>query len=163
MTTLYAQPYSLDATGFYFEAHEEFEEKAAKNRDSFGMPVEEYEIQFIDGDNSELFSAAGIDQTNLETWFDQLSELEGDEVSALIYLTDVVGVPLSEALESYDDVCIHHGTAEDYAYDLINETTEIPESLRAYIGYQAIAHDMEINGEIYEISHDVIVTNCLDF
>ncbi len=55
------------------------------------------------------------------------------------------------------------GKASDYAYDLINETTEIPESLRYYIDYDAIARDMEINGEIFEINHDLIVTNAQEF
>ncbi len=54
-------------------------------------------------------------------------------------------------------------TAKDYAYDLIEETTEIPENLRSYIDYDAIARDMEINGEIVEINHDLIVTNAQEF
>ena len=37
--------------------------------------------------------------------------------------------------------------------------TKIPENLRYYIDYDAIACDMKINGEIIEIDHDLIVTN----
>jgi len=66
-------------------------------------------------------------------------------------------------MERYDEVYLHHGAAEDYAYDLIDETTEVPENLRYYIDYKAIARDMEINGEIAEINHDLIVTNANEF
>ncbi len=41
-------------------------------------------------------------------------------------------------------------TASDYAGELINETTVVPENLRYYIDYDAIARDMQINGEITE-------------
>ncbi len=46
---------------------------------------------------------------------------------------------------------------------IIEETTEIPESLQYYIDYKAIARDMKINGEIIEIEHDLIVTNAHEF
>ena len=63
----------------------------------------------------------------------------------------------------YEDVCLYNGTASDYAYELINETTEVPEHLSYYIDYDAIARDMKINGEIVEINHDLIVTNSNEF
>ena len=51
MTQLHAQPYDLAANGFYFETAEEFTVKAKANRNDYGQEVEEYEIQFIDGDH----------------------------------------------------------------------------------------------------------------
>ena len=51
MTQLHAQPYDISAQGFYFDTAEEYRQKAAKNRNDFGGIVEEYEIQFIDGDS----------------------------------------------------------------------------------------------------------------
>ena len=50
-TVLHAQPYDLAATGFYFETPEAFQSKAKANRNDYCDPVEEYEIQFIDGDD----------------------------------------------------------------------------------------------------------------
>ena len=44
MTQLYAQPYDISATGFYFDTLEEYEQKAAKNRNDFGGIIEEYEL-----------------------------------------------------------------------------------------------------------------------
>ena len=60
MTQLHAQPYDLSATGFYFEAVEEFDAKAKANRNDYGQQVEEYEIQFIDGDDIDCDLAKAI-------------------------------------------------------------------------------------------------------
>jgi hypothetical protein len=65
-TVLFAQPYDISAEGFYFTSAEQYIAKAANNRNSLGLPVEEYEMQFIDGDelDAELFKAVGVDQSN---------------------------------------------------------------------------------------------------
>ncbi len=47
MTTLFAQPYDISANGFYFETAEEYNEKASKLLNSYGQPVEEFELQFM--------------------------------------------------------------------------------------------------------------------
>ena len=67
MATLHAQPYNLDAVGFYFESAEEFTTKAEGLTDCHGLAVEEFEIQFIDGDtgDAQLFEVCGINQTGL--------------------------------------------------------------------------------------------------
>ena len=80
MTNIYhATPYDISATGFYFSTYDEYAEKAASHRNEYGDPVEEYEIQFIDGDNSRLFKAVGVNQANLQTWFDKFEDLDGDD------------------------------------------------------------------------------------
>ena len=63
----YANPYNTSATGFYFESIEELEEKSAKLNDEFGLPVEEFEIDAIDGtrEEMELAEALGINQANI--------------------------------------------------------------------------------------------------
>ena len=57
MTTLHAQPYDISANGFFFETTEEYNEKASKLVNSYGQPVEEFELQFIDGESidADLF------------------------------------------------------------------------------------------------------------
>lgn len=57
MTTLYANPYNIDAAGFYFESANAFIEKSTNLTDRYGNLVEEFEIEFIDGDDVEIFSA----------------------------------------------------------------------------------------------------------
>jgi len=76
MTTLHAQPYDISATGFYFENAEEFEQKSSTLRNDYGDPVEEFELQFIDGENidSELAKAWEINQANYAHFFDAVDE-----------------------------------------------------------------------------------------
>jgi len=165
MTTLYANPYSLDATGFYFDSFEDYEAKATTARDRFGNKVEEFEIDYIDGDNPALFAAVGVNQATLGRWFEQLDDIDdgSDEAIAISYLVEVIGMPLEQALEQYEGVQVWHGTATDYAAEIIEETTEIPQHLGAYIDYEAIARDMALNGEIYEVGRETIIINALDF
>ncbi|MCU7829155.1 MAG: antirestriction protein ArdA [Candidatus Thiodiazotropha sp. (ex Myrtea sp. 'scaly one' KF741663)] len=161
MTTFYAQPYSIDHTGFYFDSLEAFEAGMEKLE---RRGCEEVEIQFIDGECglSRLASAAGIDQCTVSLWFEELDDLEASEIEQLCFLLDR-GFDLEDALTRYEYVNIFHGTAADYAQELIEETTEIPENLRYYIDYKAIARDMGYNGEIEEIERELIVINAYDF
>jgi len=161
MATFYAQPYSLDHTGFYFEDMDEFETGMDKLN---AQGCEEVEIQFIDGDDhqADLAKAAEINQATVNVWFETLEDLDEQETTQLCYLLDR-GFDLDEALRRYYEVYIFHGKAADYAQELMEDITDIPENLRYYIDYEAIARDMGYNGEIEEIAHDVIVTNAHDF
>jgi predicted flavoprotein YhiN len=75
MTKLHITPYNQEHAGFYVNSFEDYEQKI-KN-----APFEEYEIQFIDGDDSQLFNALNIDASTIKMWFD---EIEDFEVSTLI-------------------------------------------------------------------------------
>ena len=81
MTQLFAQPYDISATGFYFESAEQYAAKAAKVRNDYGQPVEEFEIQFIDGEllDAEFAKAFGVNQANLERFFELVDEWEEHE------------------------------------------------------------------------------------
>ena len=52
--------------------------KASENRNDYGQIVEEYEIQFIDGEtiDAELFKAIGIHQGMIGAFFDACEEWE---------------------------------------------------------------------------------------
>lgn len=161
MTTFYAQPYSIDHTGFYFDSFEAFEEGMDKLE---ARGCEEVEIQFIDGEShhADLARAASIHQGNVDLWFEELDDFDSMETNQLCFLLDC-GYDLEDALTRYEYVNIFHGTAADYAQELIEESTEIPDNLRYYIDYEAIARDMGYNGEIVEIDREVIVTNAHEF
>ncbi len=66
MTQLFAQPYDISASGFYFNTAEEYTTQASKLRNSYGQPVEEFELQFIDGESidADLFKALNVNQSN---------------------------------------------------------------------------------------------------
>ena len=93
MTTLHATSYNSDAAGFYFESLEDYQGKAEKHLDRFGNLVEEFEIQFIDGDDAELFNACGINQSNHDTWFDVIELMSEAEKLSLYYLVGVASYP----------------------------------------------------------------------
>lgn len=89
MTNIYhATPYDISAMGFYFSSYEDYEQQAKRHTNANGNPVEEYEIQFIDGDNCKLFEALNVNQANLKQWFDDFEDLDGEGFIKALYLAD---------------------------------------------------------------------------
>lgn len=161
-TTLYAQPYNIDAHGFYFHSTEEFECKSENLRDRFGNPVEEFEIQFIDGDDSALFDACGIDQCNLPSWFDDIEVLDDHEKISLYFLAGVLGYSLDNAMDKIDNVVIFHGDAQEAAEVLFDDcyAHSIPDNLRFYFDMEKFARDLEIGGDFNEFEYDSKTYTC---
>jgi len=89
----------------------------------------------------------------------RVKDTAGTQISFLLDL----GYSIADAIDCYADVCLFSGKVSEYAYDLINETTEIPDNHRTFIDYDAIARDMEINGEINGLERELIVTNAYEF
>ena len=150
----HAQPYNLDARGFYFSTEEEYEQKSSECRDAFGAPVEEFEIQFIDGSRAEsdMFRACGVNQANLGQFFAIVDEVPDYQLPALFYLCDVLGCSMADGMDKLDDVSLYSGSLEDAAEELFDEcyAHDIPESLRIYIDYSKFARDCECGGDMNE-------------
>ncbi len=136
MTEFYARPYALEHTGFYFDSIERFE-SGMKKLNQRGC--EEVEIQLIDGEDhhARLAEAASINQCNIALWFEELDDLDNLEGEQLRYLLER-GFSLEDAMDRYGEVSIFYGSAADYAQELVEETTDIPDNLRYYIDYDAI-------------------------
>lgn len=86
MTLLfYAQPYDISAVGFYFETIEEYDKKASGLKNRSGDKVEEFEIQFIDGEDIDTaFAAAwGLSQCNIAAFIEAALEWEDDHKDPL--------------------------------------------------------------------------------
>jgi hypothetical protein len=154
MATLHAQPYNLDAVGFYFESTEEFTAKAESLTDCHGSPVEEFEIQFIDGKtgDAQLFEACAITQANLDVWFDEIETLDTREKVALFYLVGCAGYDLEQAQEKIEDVVLYECRLREAAEEIFDEChlESIPEGVRCYIDYEKYARDLEQGGELTE-------------
>lgn len=150
----YAQPYNPDARGFYFTTEEEFEQKSSECRDAFGYPVEEFEIQFIDGSHEEadLFSACGVNQANIGQFLTIIDEVPDYQFPALYYLCDVLGYDMATGMGKLDEVSLCSGSLEDAAEELFDEcyAHDIPENLRIYIDYAKFARDCELGGDMAE-------------
>ena len=158
MTTVCAVPYDTSAPAFYFNSLEDYQQQYAKQ-----LPVEEYEMQFIDGDNPQLFNEALICQASIDVWFDALKDVQDDSDHgiAIRYLLSL-GYSLSEALDHADDVQVYRGKASDFAYDLYSDT-DIQPHLLNYIDYNAIARDLELGGELDEFDFEIYITNAQEF
>ena len=147
--TLYAQPYDLSATGFYFECPETFERKIQAVKNDYGEPVEEFEIQFIDGEalDTALFDALRIHQGNACQFLEMVTEWEEWEKINIIIATGECGYTFD--IESDDP---HHfgitienaDNMRELAERFVNDGLfgEIPEHLANYIDIDAIAADL---------------------
>jgi Antirestriction protein (ArdA) len=153
--SIYARPYNPDATGFYFDDPEEFQDKAEALRDAHGNKVEEFELMYIDGDDGALFEACGINQANLKTWFDDIDPLQDQEKIALYYLVNGVGYVLADALEKVEDVYLYTGRLQDAAQEYFedNFVESVPENLRTYFDYKAFANDCQQGGDMVEFEY----------
>lgn len=161
MSKLFAQPYDLHATGFYFESEEEYDTKSNELVNEFGQPVEEFEIQFIDGDNPKLFEAAGINQSNIDVWFNEFDHIsdDDDEARAIRFLMDHMGYDARTALDKADEVQVFEGTRTAYAEEFVGDAYELPEIAQRYFDYESFGRDLELGGDIVEIEHEVWCTN----
>jgi hypothetical protein len=149
MTELYAQPYDISAKGFFFSSLESYNRKAAKLRNSYGQPVEEFEIQFIDGEEIDcaLFSALGIHQGNIGPFFAAVETWEDDEKTRIIiavgecdYSFDLeTGSPDEFELDIYE-----LDSLKDLAEQFVDDGLfgDIPDNIRHYLDMDAIARDL---------------------
>lgn len=161
-TVFYAQPYCLDAKGFYFDGYEGYTEKQARCRDRFGNPVEEFEIQFIDGPDGDLMTACRLDQSTLH-WLEDLERLDDRQKPAVFFLLDHGLVSdVGEAIAKADDVCLSSCCLLEAATDLFDEcyAHNIPEGLRAYIDYEAFARDLRLGGDFVEFDYQGETFTC---
>lgn len=152
----HAQPYDMEKTGFYFSTMEEYEQKSEQSG------AEEFEIQYIDGDQADLFKACDINQSNLERWFDEIEGLDDYEQAQLYFLMDVCGYDLDEGLNRMADVCLQEDSLEECAQQFFDECYmhEVPESIRYYIDYDKFARDVEMEGGMTEFEYQGTTYTC---
>lgn len=146
--TLHAQPYDITACGFYFESYEDYAEKSAKLRNDYGERVEEFDIEFIDGEaiDCEFAKAIGINQVNLADYLTCVEDWEDWEKTLVIiavgecgYSFDAQECPDSHGIDIY-----HVDSLRELAEQFVEEGLfgDIPERLQFYIDYEAIARDL---------------------
>jgi hypothetical protein len=149
MTTLHAQPYDISANGFYFETAAEYSEKADKLLNSYGQPVEEFELQFIDGESidTDLFKALGVHQGNFAAYLEAVNDWSEDDKIKVIIAVGEAGYNFDLGKDTPDqfDVDLYElDSLKDLAEQFVEEGLygEIPKSLQYYIDYEAIARDL---------------------
>lgn len=149
MTQLYAQPCDVSATGFYFDTVEEYEQKTAGNRNQRGFPVEEYELQFIDGEDidGKLFESLSVNQATFGMYLAACDAWSEDEKRKVIIAVGECGYSFDLARDTPDglDVDIYElDSLTDLAEQFVDEGLfgEIPAAIANYLDYDAIARDL---------------------
>jgi len=144
--TLYAQPYELATSGFYFDDANTFEKKSRALRNDYGEIVEEFEIQFIDGESldAELFKALGVHQGSVCQFLEAAPEWE--EINIIIACGEC-GYTFDIETDDPDHfgISIYNvDSLNELAIDFINDGVfgEIPMHLENYIDIEAIAADL---------------------
>lgn len=152
MTTLYAQPYDILATGFYFESAEEYNSKSIALMNEYGEPVEEFEIQFIDGESIDykLFEVLNTCQCSLRYYFKAVEEWEEYQKIDVIIAIGECGYRFDIATNSPDDLNVdlyQFDSMKDLAEHFVEEGLygTIPENIRFYLDYDAIARDLAMD------------------
>ena len=160
--TFHATPYNLDAAGFYFESMDEYQTKSECLLDRYGNVVEEFEIQFIDGDDATLFEACAINQSNLNVWFDEVECLQDYDKINLYFLVGCAGYTLSQGLDKLGEPSIYQGALKEAATGLFDDCWlhSIPESIRYYVDYDSFARDCELGGDLTEFEFNHSTYTC---
>lgn len=147
---LHAQPYDISATGFYFKTAEEYDSKSKSLKNAYGDPVEEFEIQFIDGDDidCELAKAIGLNQAKFHDYLICIEEWEDWQKINTIIATGELGYDFDAQVDPD-----HHGidiyyveSMRELAEQFVDEGLfgDVPESFQFYIDYDAIARDLAV-------------------
>ncbi len=152
MTTLYAQPYDISATGFYFTSAEDYEARAGKLRNSNGQPVEEFEIQIIEGESidCQLFSALGVHQGSFAAYLDAVDDWGDDDKIKVIIAVGEGGYSFDLGRDDPDkfEVDLYEcDTLRDLAMQFVDDGLfgEIPTAIANYLDYDAIARDLSMD------------------
>lgn len=146
--TLHAQPYDITANGFYFETYEDYAEKSAKLRNDYGDPVEEFEIQFIDGEDidCDLAKAIHINQANLKQYFDAVEDWDENGKTCVILAVGECGYRFDDSTqpEDFDLDTYEVDSMRDLAEEFVEDGLfgDVPASLQNFIDYDAIARDL---------------------
>ena len=149
---LYAQPYNMDAEGFFFRSAEEYEQKSSGLKDRYGQLVEEFEIQFIDGEaiDAAFAEAVGLNQVNFKRFLELVEDWEDHEKIRFILAVGECGYEFDLDKDDIDllDVDIYEETSmRDLAINFVESGLfgEVPEAFHFYIDYDAIARDLSVD------------------
>lgn len=163
MPLLFAHPYDISASGFYFEDIEDYKTKSSSCINHYGQKVEEFEIQFIDGDtiDCELFNAWGIFQSNFEDYLNACNDLnEIDKIKRIILSN--CGYSLDENLNDDEIELYLDETLEGLAQSFLDEGLfgEVPNNLIHYIDIEKLARDLSVDYTQDTINNISIVYRC---
>ena len=167
MTVFHAQPYDVSATGFYFEDIETYQDKRAELTNRYGQPVEEFELQFIDGEtiDAQLFKALGVNQSNILKFIELHEEWDDYEKGLLIIAVGECGYNIAFEKDSPHDFDLdlyEIDSLKDLAYQFVDDGLfgDIPDNISCYLDYDAIARDLGVDYNEIDIAGSRYVYRC---
>jgi hypothetical protein len=167
MTQLFAQPYDISATGFYFDKQEEYEQKAANNRNPYGQPVEEYELQFIDGEDIDckLFTALRVNQVIFGKYLEACDAWSEEQKRKVIIAVGECGYDFDFEKNDPDDFEVdlyELDSLKELAEQFVDEGLygEIPKAIANYLDYDAIARDLGFDYSEITIAGTNLIYRC---
>jgi antirestriction protein len=108
--------------------------------------AEEWAIHDFEGfEGARLEEYSGIEKAHALALF----ILEHGRLGAGV--VDHFSGDLDAAEAAFEDYAGEHQSLADFAQEITEETTEIPERLARYIDYEAMARDMELNGDVFTV------------
>ncbi len=158
MILLYAQPYDISAEGFYFSTGEDYVAKVGSAINLYGSPVEEFEIQFVDGESidARLFQELKPHQGNISDFLEAVGDWRDDEkIKVIVALEAGYAFVLGKDTPDQLDIDFYEiDSLRDLAVHFVEEGLfgPIPESIRGYLDYDALARDLSM--DYAEISID---------
>jgi len=167
MSLFYALPYDISASGFYFRSHQEFDARRLTCRGDTGLPVEEFEIQFIDGETLDAYfaDAFGLNQASVFRIIELIDEWNEDQKRRFIIAVGECGYAFDPHAVDPDEFEVDIYEVESLcklAEQFVDEGLfgEIPEHLQNYIDYDAIARDLAVEYSETTIAGTQLVYAC---
>ncbi|WP_299845271.1 antirestriction protein ArdA [uncultured Roseovarius sp.] len=164
MTKLQAQPYDISASGFYFDRLEDYQAKVVKARNDYGDPIEEFEIQFIDGDHidCDLAKAWRINQANIGRYFEAVDDWDDYGKQVFIIAVGEAGYrfdPETVSPADFDVNISYVSSMRELAEQFVEEGLfgDIPGHLSIYIDVDAIARDLAFDYTETEIAGQKVI------
>lgn len=162
--TFHAQPYDINATGFYFTDAQSYRAKIDSVTNSFGDKVEEFEIQFINGFvwDSKIASAITPTQANILAMMEAMATWTEEQKCKLYITVHECGADFDLGRDDPDDLEIDLYTDMnliELARIFVDEGLfgDIPDHLERYLDYNAIARDLAYDYSEINICGDNIV------
>ncbi len=166
-TILYAQPYDIGAEGFYFRSEEEYTKLVPTTKRSNGTAVEEFEIQFIDGEqiDAQLAEATRLHQGNLFRFLELIDEWDDIEKAKFIIGVGENGEAFDLDSDNVDDLEVDiyfDMTMRELAIEFIDEGLfgDIPKPIENYIDYDAIARDLGMDYSEFILAGKNVIYRC---
>lgn len=165
--TLFAQPYDTTAEGFYFRTIEQYQEQAWGVINGYGDMVQEFELQFIDGEAIDCAFAQAWQpsQATIADFMDAVETWELEQKRHYIiavgecgyHHVDAYRVPGSIEIDIY-----FVDSLRELAEQFVDEGLygEIPDHLQSYIDYDAIARDLAMDFSGIEIAGERMAYAC---